>query len=101
MPSGASTGRHEAFELRDTEHPHYLGRGVQKAINHVSDVLKNALIGVSVFEQGYLDRFYILPPKPRTATPNKSDAKAIALLGGYKLPMCYCAIRKIIVACEK
>ena len=77
VPSGASTGRHEAFELRDTEHPHYLGRGVQKAINHVSDVLKNALIGVSVFEQGYLDRLMV----DLDGTADKSKLGANALLG--------------------
>ncbi len=77
VPSGASTGRYEALELRDTDRPHYLGRGVQKAITHVSDILKNALLGVSVFEQGYLDRLMLA----LDGTANKSKLGANVLLG--------------------
>jgi len=77
VPSGASTGRHEALELRDTDSPHYLGRGVQKAIGHVNNILKDALIGTSVFEQSELDQRMI----ELDGTPNKSKLGANALLG--------------------
>ena len=77
VPSGLSKGRHEALELRDTDNPHYLGRGVQKAIGHVRNILRNALIGISVFEQGYLDRILI----ELDGTTNKSKLGANALLG--------------------
>jgi enolase len=77
VPSGVSTGRHEALELRDTDNPKYLGRGVQKAINHIKDILKNALIGISVFEQGHLDRLMVAID----GTSDKSKLGANALLG--------------------
>lgn len=77
VPSGASTGRHEALELRDTDSPHYLGRGVQKAIGHVNNILKDALIGASVFEQSQLDQRMI----ELDGTSNKSKLGANALLG--------------------
>jgi len=77
VPSGVSTGRHEALELRDTDNPQYLGRGVQKAIYHVKDKLKNALLGVSVFEQAHLDQLMLA----LDGTPNKSKLGANALLG--------------------
>ena len=77
VPSGVSTGRHEALELRDTDSPQYLGRGVQKAVNHVKGLLKDALIGISVFEQGYLDQLMLALDD----TPDKSKLGANALLG--------------------
>ena len=77
VPSGASKGRYEAFELRDTDNPRYLGRGVQKAIHHVKDVLSNELRGISVFEQSYLDQLMLALDD----TPNKSKLGANAILG--------------------
>ena len=77
VPSGASTGRHEALELRDTDSPHYLGRGVQKAIHHVKDVFNNALLGVSVFEQRHIDQLMCT----LDGTPDKAKLGANALLG--------------------
>ena len=77
VPSGSSKGRHEAFELRDTDNPDYLGRGVQKAIHHVKHVLRSALIGISVFEQGRLDQLMLA----LDGTSNKSSLGANALLG--------------------
>lgn len=77
VPSGASTGRHEALELRDTDGSHYLGRGVQKAIGHVNNILKDTLIGASVFEQSQLDQRMI----ELDGTPNKSKLGANTLLG--------------------
>ncbi|MHA7877615.1 MAG: phosphopyruvate hydratase [Bacteroidota bacterium] len=77
VPSGSSKGRHEAFELRDTDNPDYLGRGVQKAIHHVKHVLRSALIGISVFEQERLDQLMLA----LDGTSNKSSLGANALLG--------------------
>ena len=56
VPAGASVGRHEALELRDTDNPHYAGRGVKQAIQHVKGVLKEALVGHFVFEQEEIDQ---------------------------------------------
>lgn len=77
VPSGVSIGRHEAIELRDMDNPQYLGRGVQKAIHHVKSTLKNALVGISVFEQVHLDRLMLA----LDGTSNKSKLGANALLG--------------------
>ncbi len=77
VPSGVSIGRHEAIELRDMDNKQYLGRGVQKAIHHVKDILKNALVGISVFEQGCLDRLMLA----LDGTSDKSKLGANALLG--------------------
>jgi enolase len=77
VPSGVSVGRYEAIELRDTDNPQYLGRGVKKAIHHVKNILRNALVGISVFEQGYLDRLMLA----LDGTLDKSRLGANALLG--------------------
>jgi len=55
VPSGASTGVHEAVELRDGDKNIYLGKGVLKAIANVNSKIKEALIGVDVFDQNYID----------------------------------------------
>ncbi|MEL6412574.1 MAG: phosphopyruvate hydratase [Bacteroidota bacterium] len=77
VPSGASTGKHEAVELRDGDDKHYLGKGVQIAIEHVQDILKNTLVEQSVFDQGHLDQLMC----SLDGTPNKSKLGANALLG--------------------
>jgi enolase len=77
VPSGASIGSYEALELRDIDNPQYLGMGVQRAIKHIRDVLKDELIGISVFEQGYLDRVMLA----LDGTSNKSRLGANTLLG--------------------
>ena len=59
VPSGASTGEHEANELRDGDAARYLGRGVQKAIANVSRLIEPALIGLDVTEQLTIDRTLI------------------------------------------
>ena len=56
VPSGASTGEHEANELRDGDAKRYLGKGVQKAVANVSRLIEPALIGLDVTEQLTLDR---------------------------------------------
>lgn len=76
VPSGASTGAHEAVELRDGE-PEYLGKGVKRAVENVNDILADELIGFSVFEQNLLDKIMI----EADGTENKSKLGANAILG--------------------
>ena len=49
VPSGASTGIHEAVELRDNDQSHYLGKGVLKAVENINTTIQNALLGMDVF----------------------------------------------------
>lgn len=77
VPSGASTGEHEALELRDGDTSRYLGKGVQKAIAHVRGEIAQILIGKSVLEQRYLDKLMI----EHDGTDNKSKFGANAILG--------------------
>ena len=60
VPSGASTGEHEAIELRDNDKKHYLGKGVLKAVDNVNDVIAPELIGMNVFDQIGIDRLMML-----------------------------------------
>ena len=76
VPSGKSTGSHEALELRDNDPRRYLGRGVLKAVNNVNDEICTALVGKE-FTQAQLDAFLI----ELDGTPNKSRLGANALLG--------------------
>ena len=76
VPSGASTGVHEAVELRDGGND-YMGKGVLKAIENVNDKITDALLGVSVFEQETIDKIMI----DLDGTPNKSTLGANAILG--------------------
>jgi enolase len=76
VPSGASTGEHEAVELRDGG-TDYMGKGVQKAIGHVNGEIADELIGMSVFEQNLIDQTMI----DLDGTPNKSRLGANAILG--------------------
>jgi enolase len=55
VPSGASTGSHEAVELRDGDNKVYLGKGVLKAVSNVNTIIKEALIHSTVFEQNKID----------------------------------------------
>src|SRR6187431_3775708 len=55
VPSGASTGEHEALELRDGEPSRFLGKGVQKAVDHIRDVIAPTLIGMDATEQAAVD----------------------------------------------
>jgi enolase len=77
VPSGASTGVHEAVELRDGEQSHYMGKGVLKAVENVNTTIQNALLGMDVFEQKKID--YLLLALDNT--PNKSHLGANAILG--------------------
>ena len=76
VPSGASTGEHEAVELRDGGSD-YVGKGVQKAIDNVNGEIADELIGMSVFEQNLLDQAMI----DLDGTKNKSRLGANAILG--------------------
>jgi enolase len=77
VPSGASTGAHEAVELRDGNKDRYLGKGTLKAVNNVNDVISEKLIGFNVFDQVGLDKLMI----ELDGTPNKSNFGANAILG--------------------
>ncbi len=77
VPSGASTGEHEAWELRDKDPKRYLGKGVQKAVQNVHKVIAPALAGMCPFDQPALDAKLIR----LDGTPNKAKLGANALLG--------------------
>ena len=76
VPSGASTGKHEAVELRDGDHRTYLGKGVLKAVNHIRTVIKQELKGIDVNEQTLIDNKMI----SLDGTPNKANLGANAML---------------------
>jgi enolase len=76
VPSGASTGKHEAVELRDGDKSRYMGKGVLKAVENVNDVIAKALIGISVSEQTYIDSLLI----KLDGTENKANLGANATL---------------------
>ncbi|RKG82946.1 phosphopyruvate hydratase [Corallococcus exercitus] len=76
VPSGASTGEHEAHELRDGDKGRYLGKGVQKAVDHVRDTIGPALIGMDAVDQVAVDQRMI----ELDGTPTKSKLGANAIL---------------------
>ncbi len=77
VPSGASTGVHEAVELRDGDENRYMGKGVGKAVENVNDLLAPELVGISVFEQALVDKIML----DVDGTENKSKIGANAILG--------------------
>ena len=77
VPSGASTGEHEALELRDGDKGRYLGKGVQKAVENVNNIIAPAIIGMNVSDQVGIDRAMI----ELDGTPTKSKLGANAILG--------------------
>ncbi len=77
VPSGASTGEHEAIELRDNVKKRYLGKGVQKAIKNINDIITPKLIGADVTVQSDIDQLML----KLDGTPNKSKLGANAILG--------------------
>ena len=77
VPSGASTGIHEAVELRDGDQSNYLGKGVLNAVNNVNTIIQSALVGMDIFEQKKIDYLLIALDN----TPNKSKLGANAILG--------------------
>ncbi len=77
MPSGASTGRHEAIELRDHDPNRFDGKGVQQAVGHVTGEIATAVIGMDLHDQAGIDRALIA----LDGTPNKARLGANAILG--------------------
>ncbi len=77
VPSGASTGTHEAVELRDDDKKMYLGKGVLKAVENVNEIIAGELVGYPVFEQNMLDKIML----DLDGTPTKSKLGANAILG--------------------
>jgi enolase len=77
VPSGASTGAHEAVELRDGDRQRYGGKGVLTAVKHVNDTLRPELLGTDAVDQVTIDRLLI----DLDGTPNKERLGANALLG--------------------
>lgn len=77
VPSGASTGIHEAVELRDGDKSVYLGKGVLKAVENVNTIIAEELMGMDIFDQKLIDRVLL----ELDGTPNKSKLGANAILG--------------------
>ncbi len=84
VPSGASTGSREAIELRDVDPQRYFGKGVQKAVEHVNTEICEAVLGLDVSEQAYIDKVLV----ELDGTENKSRLGANAILA-------------VSVACDK
>ena len=76
VPSGASTGIHEAMELRDGDKFKYIGKGVLKAVENINSVINDALVGEYVFDQNDIDRIML----DLDGTDNKSKLGANAIL---------------------
>src|SRR5579863_2279205 len=77
VPSGASTGEHEALELRDGEKSRWLGKGVDKAVENVNRTLGPAVVGLDALDQSEVDRVLL----EADGTPNKGKLGANAILG--------------------
>ena len=77
VPSGASTGEHEAVELRDGDKNRYNGKGVQKAVDNVNDIISGSIIEMDAMNQIEIDRVLI----DLDGTPNKAKLGANAILG--------------------
>ncbi|MBH8559475.1 phosphopyruvate hydratase [Hymenobacter negativus] len=77
VPSGASTGKHEAVELRDDDKSMYMGKGVLKAVENVNSRIAEELVGFSVYEQALFDKIML----EMDGTPNKANLGANAILG--------------------
>ncbi|HRH10823.1 MAG TPA: phosphopyruvate hydratase [Bacteroidia bacterium] len=77
VPSGASTGSHEAVELRDNDKSQYLGKSVHKAVNNVNTVIQENLKGLYIMDQSLIDNTLI----ELDGTPNKANLGANAILG--------------------
>src|SRR3954467_11336579 len=77
VPSGASTGEHEAIELRDGDKKRFGGKGVQKAVENVAQTLGPSIIGIDALDQSEVDNVL----READGTPNKSNLGANAILG--------------------
>ena len=101
VPSGASTGEHEAVELRDGDKSRYLGKGVQNAVNNVNNAIADAIIGLDVTDQIGIDAAMI----ELDGTANKGNLGANAILAvsiaaaraaaaSARSPSCRCGRRR-------
>ncbi|NLP10942.1 phosphopyruvate hydratase [bacterium] len=86
IPSGASTGEHEAVELRDGDAKRYMGKGVQQAVKNVNDIIANDIIGEDATNQVLIDKILL----ELDGTPNKAKLGANAMLG-VSLAVCKAA----------
>ncbi len=86
IPSGASTGEHEAVELRDGDPNRFGGKGVLKAVENVNEIIANEIVGLDSADQAYIDKVLI----DLDGTPNKSNLGANAILG-VSLAVCKAA----------
>lgn len=77
VPSGASTGKHEAVELRDNDKKVYMGKGVLKAVQNVNEIINDEVCGLSVYDQNHIDKLMI----ELDGTHNKAKLGANAILG--------------------
>ncbi len=77
VPSGASTGKFEALELRDGDKKRYQGKGVEKAVKHVNEEIAPSIVGFNVFDQAFIDKILL----ELDGTENKSKLGANAILG--------------------
>src|SRR6058998_2725381 len=88
VPSGASTGEHEALELRDGDKSKYLGKGVLKAVANVNQEIAKAVVGLDATDQRALDRRMI----ELDGTPTKSRLGANAILAVSMARLCGCSV---------
>ncbi len=86
IPSGASTGEHEAVELRDGDPERFGGKGVLKAVENVNETIAEEIVGLDAADQAYIDKVLI----DLDGTPNKSNLGANAILG-VSLAVCKAA----------
>jgi len=77
VPSGASTGKYEAVELRDGDKDRFLGKGVLKACQNIEEIISEELVGIDVYDQVYIDQIML----ELDGTPNKAKLGANAILG--------------------
>ncbi len=102
VPSGASTGAHEAWELRDGDKSVFLGKGVSKAVENINGEISDALIGMDAVNQREIDGIM----RDLDGTPNKSRLGANALLGvslATPKPLrracnCRCTVTSVVLA---
>src|SRR5258708_2277083 len=92
VPSGASTGEHEAWELRDGEKDKFLGKGVLRAVENVQTKIADAIIGMDALDQLRIDSTMIA----LDGTPNKKELGANAILG-VSLAVAHAAASQLVV----
>ena len=92
VPSGASTGEHEAVELRDGDKDHYLGKGVLQAVENVESSLAPELTGMDATNQRLIDQTRFLPCRwqPREQHRSRSSCRSIATLAASTPVCCPC-----------